>query len=175
MEIQEWNKQKRLLNRIIVYGIPKIEKNEDLKSIFLRICHRLKVDISSKDIVSISRKKKLSQLRVELRKFHIKEQIRTAPLLKELTTAAIFKLPSNIKSNDIFINHDTTPYYLEMDVICRQALRNGSLYACNMTSHGLWVQRNSRSKAENILSIQKLVAYIADEESKRRKKMRKIH
>lgn len=174
LEIYEWAKQKRLLNRIIVYGLPKIEQHEDLKSIFLRLCRRLKVDVSSSDIVSISRKKK-SQIKVELRKFHIKEDIRTAPLLKKLTSADIFKLPSNVRSTDIFINHDTTPYYLEMDVICRQALREGSLYSCNMTSQGFFVQRNAKSKAENILSIQKLAAYIADDDSERKKKKLKMY
>lgn len=163
------------MNRITIYGVPKIEKHEDLKSIFLRLCRRLKVDVSSNDIVSISRKSESAQIKVELRTFHIKEGIRTAPLLKELTSADMFKLPSNIRSTDIFINHDTTPYYLEMDVICRQALREGSLYACNMTSRGFWVQRNAWSKAENILSIQKLVDYIADDGTKCARKKQKIH
>lgn len=116
-----------------------------------------------------------SQIKVELRTFHIKENIRTAPLLKELTSADIFKLPSNVRSTDIFINHDTTPYYLEMDIMCRQALREGSLYSCNMTSRGFCVQRNAKSKAAHILLIRKLAAYIADDESNRKKKKLKTY
>lgn len=170
LEIHGWAKQKRLLNRIVIHGLPKIEKHEDLRGTFLRLCRRLKVDVSNRDIVDISRRKNTSQIKVELRKFHIKEDIRTAPLLKELKSGDILKLPANIKSSDVFINHDTTPYYLEMDIIGRKAIREGSLHSFNLTSQGFLAKRNVRSKAEHFSSIEKLTAYIADDESKWGKK-----
>lgn len=143
----------------MVHGVPQIDENEDILAIFMRLCRRIDVKITPNDVVKISRRQR-EQIKVELRDFYTKESIRTAPALKRLWSSDIMKLPSGMKRQSVFINHSTTSYYLEMDIVGRKAVADGSIYSCELSTRGLVVKRNSRSREEIILSLERLNDFI---------------
>lgn len=161
-EMFELRQQNRFMNNIIVYGIPQMnarENREDLMEIFLRLCRRLNVDVSRCDIIDVSRFKK-NQILVKFHSYHIKDKVRIASRSKPTNLSNLMKLPSNIQSSDIFVNHQTTKFYLEMDVMGRKAVADGKIYEYNITANGFMVKRTKDSHERIILSLRELKDYI---------------
>lgn len=98
-------KQDELRNNIIVSGIPLKEKDEDeLKSVFVKIGRKMKVNLDVDAMVFSKIGKEQNQLKIVFENYSVKEDIMKAKKDVILKTKD-FGFEQN---NTIYINHDLT-------------------------------------------------------------------
>lgn len=155
--LNELRKQKRMHKHILVTGVPKIGRSENLRSIFRKICDEIGVRIESKDIVHIERS--FNGVIVEFRDMKTKRVIKKRASQHVISCRDILrasKCPNlNIKIVDLL-----TPHFLNIIRYANQAIANKLIASVNITSDGALVRRDADRDGRHFLLLDELKEYI---------------
>lgn len=138
-------------------GIPHTEK-EDLQKIFFKICDRMRVNVSSRDINKISRIK--NDVIVELTTLELKEYILSKKSKYIIKVVDICKTKNVSNSERVEIYNHLTPFYLAMDDIAEEAIHKGIIREFEITKKGIAVIRRRNSKPRYFTSKTELNEYL---------------
>lgn len=156
----ELEQQNQLDNNLSVLGFPRL-RNEDLTEMFLKLCKKLKANVSHRDIVRIYRTNGVNEsVIVKFQNYETKVMVKNCAHTKDVWTNDLFKLPSNEKPTKIFINLHTTRFYGKMVSIAREARKSQNIFSYYLCKRGLIIKRTEKSKERIVLSSNELMDYI---------------
>lgn len=156
----ELDKQNQLDNNLSILGFPRM-KNEDLMDMFLKLCKKLKIQISFDDVSRIYRNNGVNEpVIVKFRNYENKVMMKNSAHLRDVWSNDLFKLPAGEQPTKIFVNLHTTRFYGKMVSIAREARKTKSLHSYYLCKRGLVVKRTETSKERIVLSPTELIEYI---------------
>ncbi|XP_031636750.1 uncharacterized protein LOC116349467 [Contarinia nasturtii] len=167
----ELDKQNELANNLVILKLPRMT-NMDLRQMFLKLCDKLKVNISTDDIQEIYRRTRDGRdtahdfregpddTIVCLKSYQLKEDIRYAAQKHTVFSGDIFDLQPNQWSKPIKIISHTTRYYSEMLSIAKAARNDRVIHNYEMSQRGVHIKRSPTSDDRIFISKTELLNFI---------------
>lgn len=149
-----------MLKHILVTGIPRIGRSENLRSIFRKICDEIGAKIRSNDIVHIERmEKSFCGVIVEIRDMEVKRMIKERASQHDISCRDIFKA-SKCPNLNIKIVDFLTPHFLNIIRYANRAIANKLIASVNITLKGACVRRDADRDGRFFLLLDALKEYI---------------
>lgn len=150
---KEWSEQKKLMNHIIINGIPYI-KNENLYGIFMDLCQKLGYRIAYRNIVQVYRSTSM-RIIVIFRKYEDKIEIFGSMENKGggIWADRFMTIPTGYRPKFVTIDHHMTAYFSKMENIAWNAKQNRKIHSYRLTADGFVVRRTKHNFERIIRSI----------------------
>lgn len=155
----ELHKQNELRNNLSIVGLPHV-RNENLRSMFLKVCKLLGSPITNDAIRHIWRDTARQVINIELRDHDVKAHICKYNNARYLWTDDLMRLPAGMVRSRIYINDQMTHFYKQMWEIGRQARKSRLIYTSWISDRGFMVKRTAASKKRYFLSATELNRFI---------------
>lgn len=155
----ELHKQNELRNNLSIVGLPHV-RNENLRSMFLKVCKLLGSPISNDAIRHVWRDTARQVINIELRDHDVKAHICKFSHARYLWTDDLMRLPAGMVRSRIYINDQMTHFYKQMWEIGRQARKGRLIYTSWISDRGFMVKRTAASKKRYFLSAIELNRFI---------------
>lgn len=149
--LAELNKQNALANNLVVVKMPRLA-NMNLRDMFLKLCDKLKLKISTDDIQEIQRRPRdgrdIRDCRegrddtiVCLKSYELKEEIRIAAQRQRIFSGDVFDLLPDQWSKPIKMISHTTRYYSDMLNIAKDARNDRAIFHYELSNRGVHIKR----------------------------------
>lgn len=155
----EMHKQNELRNNLSIVGLPHV-RNENLRSMFLKVCKLLGSPITNDAIRHVWRDTARQVINIELRDHDVKAHICKFSHARYLWTDDLIRLPAGMVRSRIYINDQMTHFYKQMWEIGRQARKSRLIYTSWISDRGFMVKRTPASKKRYFLSAAELNRFI---------------
>lgn len=153
----EWAEQKKLMNNVLINGIPYI-KNENLYAIFIDLCQKLGMRISYRDIVQVYRSTSISII-VIFRNYEDKIEILGSIEDKGggIWADRFMTIPAGMRPKFVTIDHQMTGYFSKMENIAWNAKQNRNIYSHRLTADGFVVRRSKHDFERVVHSVDEIL------------------
>lgn len=154
------NQQHYLIRNICMHGIPR-RQHENLLDIVLRVCWKLGVRISSRDITAVYRVSKSDPLIiVKFNTISAKQNVMYARRRRTLLTSDIIEIPAGVAASKIHIFNHLTKFFEKLRKIANHAIHEERIYSYCLTKYGFLVKRTKYSTERYVFSVGELQDYI---------------
>lgn len=154
---KEWSEQKKLMNNVLINGIPYI-KNENLYAICIDLCQKLGSRITYRDIVQVYRSTSI-RIIVIFRNYEDKIEILGSIENKGggIWADRFMTIPTGIRPKFVIIDHQMTGYFSKMENIAWIAKQNRNIYSYRLTADGFVVRRSKHDFERIIHSVDEIL------------------
>ncbi|XP_055310911.1 uncharacterized protein LOC129573825 [Sitodiplosis mosellana] len=150
--------QANFCNGVFVVGIHR-EKDENLLSYVLKLCRMIHVNVSAKDIESVSRPPGPKPfISVRFTSQSIRDKVMDGKSKITLWSKDFNK--NSRLSNEVIVDWMVAYYFRDLNRLARESATYSQLHAYRWTERGLFVQRTSKSKGKYVVDSTELQNYI---------------
>lgn len=154
--MHEKTKQQQLQYNIAIMGVPLLIE-EDLPLLLRDVCSTLGVDINEDDVVNVRRIPN-SKSNIIIAKFSNMTIKGAIMVKKEEIDVHGSDLLDNVQPDSennfrVYINHHLTPYYSQLLMFGRNAVKEKSIHSCWITANGLLVRFEEKDNPHVFTSI----------------------
>lgn len=154
--LSELIKQNELANNLLILKMPRM--NMDPSEMFLKLCHKLHINVSMDDIQQSCRRN--DDIIVTLKSYELKEEIRYSASMHRIESADLFELQPDQWNKKIKVISHTTRYYSDMLSISREARKDRLISHYELTKQGIQIKRSPSSDDRIFISKAELANFI---------------